>query len=111
MFRRLLMTLLIACLALPAAAMPLVHGPAPAPQLQPQHHATMMAGHEHHAPARHSEPQHQAAQHDCIGCIAPLAGLAAPALQHLQPAELPRPALADRLGATRTGPETPPPRP
>ena len=107
MFRRLLMTLLIACLALPAAAMPLIHGLAPAPQ----HHATMMAGHEHHAPARQNEPQHQAAQHDCIGCIAPLAGPAAPAALLLAPAELPRPALADRLGATRAGPETPPPRP
>ena len=107
MFRRLLMTLLIACLALPAAAMPLVHGQAPAPQ----HHAMMMAGHEHHAPNHQTQPQHQAAQHDCIGCIAPLGGLAAPAAQLLSPAALPRPALADRLGAMRAGPETPPPRP
>jgi hypothetical protein len=68
MFRRLLMTLLIACLALPAMAAPLCHQPAP-----------VAAAHEGHATHHENGDQENTdtdqlpslALHGCIGCAVP----------------------------------------
>ncbi|MBS0475106.1 MAG: hypothetical protein JSR28_08135 [Proteobacteria bacterium] len=101
MIRRVLMLLLLIGLALPAMAAPASHGGAM------QHDAAMAMDHmDHH---RHPAPVHQAAKHDCIGCIAPyhdrIAVLAPP---------LPHPLLEQRpvqaLPSVRAGPETPPPK-
>lgn len=99
MFRRLCLFLLTLCLALPAAAMPMhcapvaVHGTG---------HAT------HHG--KSDAPVKQAAQHDCIGCIASYAAVAPePAAALVTP--LRQTPLDDLLLARLTaGPDTPPPR-
>ncbi|MBS0483190.1 MAG: hypothetical protein JSR96_13805 [Proteobacteria bacterium] len=104
MFRRLLMTLLIACLAVPAMAMPGMNHAA-------QRASSPMAGSCHemqrHAPGK-APPVHE--QHQCIGCVpAP-----APAAQVEGPCEV-RGVVALAIqpqplaGGFRT-PETPPPR-
>jgi hypothetical protein len=99
MFRRLCLFLLILCLALPAAAAPLHCAPVTV-------HA---AGHsEHHG--KREAPVQQAAQHDCIGCIAPYAAVAPwPAAPLVTP---PRQTSLDHLLLARltAGPDTPPPR-
>ncbi|MBC2664742.1 hypothetical protein H7F51_04325 [Novosphingobium flavum] len=112
MLRRVLMALLVLCLALPAAALPVAH----------EHTAPAMPAHEHHAAAhamnghdqrqptdeRHSPPV--APAHDCIGCVADSGGIAAmpPVVEWRGLA--PRPALAaSGIGHLRD-PETPPPR-
>jgi len=59
MLRRLLFTLMLACLALPAMEAKACEGQATATHAMPMHHAP-----EQQAPVQ----QH----HDCIGCIAPL---------------------------------------
>ena len=103
MLQRLLMALLIACLALPAAAMPLHGSPASG-----HDHAAM--AHEHHAPVKQQQQDEPATQHDCIGCIAPIDGLPMTVGGDLSPSRQLRPALAPALLAIRAGPETPPTR-
>ncbi len=78
--RRLLLALLIVCLALPAVAVE-----ACAPPVQPVHDMAAhdmashdMAAHGHHAPAAPAPADEDrgpdaAAQHACIGCVPPLA--------------------------------------
>lgn len=101
--RRLLLTLLIACLALPAVA---VEACAPPPQ------DAAMAMHGHHAPPApvdEDQTPDTAAQHGCIGCVPPLAVSALPAGAPL----ITRP-FADRPPtlniAPPYGPTPPPPR-
>lgn len=103
MLQRLLMALLIACLALPAAAMP-VHG------IPASGHDHGAMAHEHHVPVKQQQHGEPAKQHDCIGCIAPIDGLPMTAEGDLSPSQQLRPALAPALLAIRAGPETPPPR-
>jgi len=102
MIRRLLLALLAFCLALPAAAAPL-HCPP----------AETMATSGHHGHSRHKRedpPRHAQPAHDCIGCIAPLAGvprpMAATRFAAVPPEARPTPPIVGRV----SGPDTPPPR-
>jgi hypothetical protein len=98
---RLLLALLIACLAFPAMATPHCAEPSPATTM------TMDHGKMHHAPA----PVKPAPVHDCIGCIPPTHGLdrvTAPHrfvldANHVQ-------ALAPLTAAAPSAPDTPPPK-
>lgn len=98
MIRRLLLALLVACLALPAAAAPL-------------HCAQVAETHDsgHHSTKPEAPPQAPPA-HDCIGCIAPFSG-AAPALASAwyapSPVVIRGPLPLARLSS---GPDTPPPK-
>lgn len=104
MIRRMLMFLLVACLALPATASPLLC----VEQAEPA--ATMHGGvHDTHQTPEKA-PERPLAQHDCVGCIAPFAGtgpIAAPGWF----APAPAPSHSDLLIARQaSGPDTPPPR-
>ena len=100
MFRRILMSLLILCLAAPALALP-------------------VAGHNHmamsasaHGGGHHPAPVNETskAKHECIGCISPVAAIAAPArpFVFVEPRGLP---VSDyRSPHATAGPETPPPQ-
>jgi len=100
MLRRLLMALLVTCLAIPAVAMP-VHC---LPDRQPMAHHGMDHSGKQQAPVT------VAKMHDCIGCIAPVADLSAGFGTTLHGKSL--------LGSRKTSfrvltphaPETPPPR-
>ena len=97
MIRRLLLALLVACLALPAAAAPLHCA---------QASAAAMHGDGHHREA----PQQAMPAHDCIGCVAPFAD-AAPMLASEWYPPSPRLILsALPLARQASGPDTPPPR-
>ena len=110
---RLLLTLLIVCLAIPAVAVE-----ACAPPVRPAADAAMdpaMAMHEHHAPAAPAAPgdddkaPNPGMQHGCIGCVPPLAvpAMAAAAPFRAGPfASEPRPLDLIPL----LGPTPPPPR-
>lgn len=105
--RRLLLTLLIICLALPAVAVE-----ACAPPVQPATDAAM-AMHEHHAPPAPAEDErgpNASPQHGCIGCVPPLTAPAMPATAPLLagPFAGEPPALDLVIPA---GPTPPPPRP
>ena len=100
MFRRFLMTFLILCLAAPAMALP-------------------VGGHDHAAAVatdpgggHHSMPQDRAApvKHECIGCIAPVAAIAAPIRPFVFIEKRSRPASDYRTPDATDGPETPPPQ-
>ncbi len=76
--RRLLLTFLIVCLALPAVAVEACAPPVPPPQDVAMHGMTAhdMAAHGHHAPSESGDEQPSpgaSAQHGCIGCVPPLA--------------------------------------
>ena len=99
-FRRILLSLLILCLAAPALALP-------------------VAGHDHmamSAPARggghHPAPDSRTskAKHECIGCIAPVAAIAAPIRPFVFIEKRSRPASDYRTPDATDGPETPPPQ-
>lgn len=106
MLRRLLMALLIACLSVPALALP-------AGGMQDTsiavHNGGACAGHD--APdKKHRAPAGGMAHHDCIGCVVPQPAVAAVASPLL-------PALARTIPLPDGGtpghgpaPETPPPR-
>lgn len=103
MIRRLLLALLTLCLALPAAAMPLAHA-------MPAAHHVVAADHGHHS-RHHQQPDPQAAQHDCIGCIAPYSAMGVvPAVPVPASGDV-VPGLANALPDTTAGPDTPPPKP
>jgi hypothetical protein len=101
MLRRLLLALLTICLAVPAMAAPT--------HCLPQPIAAMAMHHSHHGEHKQA-PQPVSATHDCIGCIAPYAGI--PPMASAPP----------RLGMTApplaivwampslAAPDTPPPR-
>ncbi len=107
MLRRLLLMLLMACLAAPALAMP--------GHCEPQPKETVEAVHEGHqaAPDDETGKAHKAVQHgarDCIGCIAPYHALTAPDA-HAAPVGI----IGNRVPASlQTGPafqpDPPPPR-
>ncbi len=106
MLRRLLMILLIACLAVPAAAMPLLH-PEGAEQRVSAPSCHEAPVHQQHQPAR----QKMLVQgHDCIGCAASWPVLPAAAPRAELRGEQIRPALARVLGQAPALPEVPPPR-
>ncbi len=104
MLRRLLMTLLIACLALPAAAMPpaSAHGGAAAAIGHDSRHGDD-AG-------QRGDPGAPAAHHDCIGCLTPQVGTPGIAGRDWLAAMIARPAAAYRLDDAGSDPEIPPPR-
>lgn len=106
MLRRFLMAVLIACLAIPAAAMPLAH---PAAQGQPA--AAAMDCHGKAAPAPDHHRQSPAPmKHDCIGCIAPIGFTPAAPAPLALPGQPPVPALVSAAALARSGPDTPPPK-
>lgn len=102
MLRRLILALLTLCLAAPALALP-AGCPPPVPAASASH-----AGHHQ----RDSAPTHDAAMagHQCIGCIAPIAGAPSVGRVALAPSltvQLPPPSVRQiEPGA----PEPPPPR-
>ena len=103
MIKRLLMIVLIACLAIPAVAAPLCHSVG-----QPSPVAVHHGGHHDSTPTAPWEKAQLI--HGCIGCIAPL-------YSSLQPRELKRmlaipksSSIAHGLPRSRDGPDTPPPR-
>ena len=108
MLRRLLLALLIACLAFPAAAMPMLHSGMD--RESEAHHAMMAHEHHHAMPASDHDDGMAGQMHDCIGCMARYDGLALPEAPFV-PAELVRciagPA---QIAGSGPGPETPPPR-
>ncbi|TNE44883.1 MAG: hypothetical protein EP321_06445 [Sphingomonadales bacterium] len=67
MLPRLLLSLLLACLALPAMTAAAGCDPAPAPTKAQAHHAM------HHDEAPNAPASPASPHHDCIGCIAPIA--------------------------------------
>lgn len=103
MLRRMLMALLIACLAAPALAMP-AHVMPPALDGMSGHHAM------HHHSRPHEAPAGEMRSHECIGCIAP----AAPLPLVATPIIAGRPLLGSGIAPFRAlappAPETPPPR-
>lgn len=107
MIRRVLLLLLLAWIAVPATAMPVLHE-APAAQ-----GASAQGCHE--APADNPMPMHDDKQaeaaHGCIGCIPPLHGLERTAAREEPLRPLLRiPALADFPAGARIVPDPPPPR-
>ncbi|CAN5173339.1 hypothetical protein BH10PSE12_BH10PSE12_20010 [soil metagenome] len=112
MIARLLLALMLACLALPALAGPMVHDAEPAGTSMTMAHAGMDHG-DHHtgpAPSDKTTPE-KSMQHGCIGCIPPSNAFARPvspagfalALRHARPNTAAPPACA-------SAPETPPPK-
>ncbi len=101
MLTRLLLTLLAACLSLPAIAAPVSHGAAA------EHHAQTAAG-DCHQPA--SQPGDQVQKHECIGCIARYDGMVSVAFAALPAEPLPQAHFAAQYAQIRAGPDTPPPR-
>jgi hypothetical protein len=105
MLRRVFLALLMLLVAVPAAAMPLLHG------AQSQTQATAMNCHET-APRKAHSPDGGApvAQHDGI-CCAAFYGAPAIALPTLPPASpAPRALAMDGLAQPRAGPDAPPPK-
>lgn len=106
MLRRLLLALLIACLAAPAMAAPGVHLPVH------RHTAPSAAMHAHHQapPATPREDAACGTAHECIGCLARYDGVAPLATPGLTPVSPLQPRASVQLVGARYGPETPPPR-
>ena len=104
MLTRLLLTLLAACLSLPAIGAPVSHG---APMEQTAHAAPRDC-HES-TPQSGEHGQHQQ-KHECIGCIARYDGMAQVATTMLSPEPLPEMQFAAQHAQIRAGPDTPPPR-
>lgn len=111
MLKRALLILLTLCLAWPAAFM----APAAAQTMPAAMTAMPMATmvHDHHRTMPGDTPQDSAdhmGKHQCIGCAVPvgLGGpqIAAPVMGMI----VLHPARTQRLGHTRDGPDTPPPR-
>jgi hypothetical protein len=103
MIRRLLIALLIACLAIPAVASPL-HC---ASQVSS---AAMPDGAQHQHGDHHKTPGPVTEMHDCIGCIAPSAGIGAAAEPVWLRAPVPHGRILLPIAGTIRGPDTPPPR-
>lgn len=111
MLRRVILAMLIACLAFPAAAMPLLHAQmghgSKAHQTMPSPHHAMPAAH-HHDDGMAGTMTGPA--HECIGCMARYDGVALPEVRFV-PAELARCIVAPvQVASIEPGPETPPPR-
>lgn len=113
MLRRLILALLIACLAFPAAAMPMLHaglghrGAVHQAMAMPAHHHAMST-----APRGGSlhDDDMSGQMHECIGCMARYDGVVLPQAP-LVPVERARCSVAPTpIARTGPGPETPPPR-
>lgn len=104
MLRRLFLSLLAICLALPALAMPAGHAMAQMPAAQTQ------SGHDCHKSSQQAPPQDHGQKHECIGCIARYDGMAAALGAPIAVEALPTAQLAVQLPQTRAGPDTPPPK-
>lgn len=105
MVRRILMSLLILCLAAPALALP-VAGHVQTSVVTAHH------GEKHNAMPGDSMPDHGTSQakHECIGCIAPVAAIAAPGRPFVFVEPRRRPVSDYRTPDATDGPETPPPQ-
>lgn len=112
MLRRLILSVLIACLAFPAAAMPFLHARM---GHGPEAHQTMaMPAHHHAMPASHHDDGTAGtvtgSAHECIGCMARYDGVALPEVRFV-PVELASCIVAPaQVARIEPGPETPPPR-
>ena|GEM_PF-2601010 len=101
MLHRLVMTLLIACLTLPATAMPLTS------EIGDCHGMVEMFD------IQHSTPQNEKsapAKHECIGCVLPVPEAGHPRETHIADRQMPHPSLSSQLDGDPLRPETPPPR-
>lgn len=108
MLRRFLMAVLIACLAIPAAAMPLAH---PAAVVEDAPAAAAMDCHGKSAPApAHHQQTPAPMKHDCIGCIAPLGFAPAASAPLALSGQPPVSVLVSAAALARSGPDTPPPK-
>ncbi|HQV02802.1 MULTISPECIES: hypothetical protein [unclassified Novosphingobium] len=104
MLRRLFLSLLAICLALPALAMPTGHAMAQMPSAKAQ------ADHNCHQPAKQAPQQDHGQKHECIGCIARYDGMV-PSLAAPIPVEAqPTVPFSVQMPQTRAGPDTPPPK-
>lgn len=111
MLRRFLLAVLIACLAVPAAAMPLAHPVMGAPAAAAMASSAAPAEMDCHGkPAPHHQQTPAPAKHDCIGCIAPLGFVPAATAPLMLAGQPPIPALVTNAALARAGPETPPPK-
>lgn len=101
MLRCFFLAVLIACLTVPAAAMPLstVAGDC--------HDKAEMSGMHHSAP---QDEKSAPAKHECIGCVLPAAGSGQPGPASLTDRQLPCPGMSSQLDGAPLRPETPPPR-
>lgn len=106
MLSRLLMTVLIALLALPAATMPAMSAPAVATAAV----AAMPGCHEAQPTDRQQDQQQAPFQHQCIGCVAVWQALPCPAEPEALLGVIPEPLPVRSLAQARAGPEVPPPR-
>ncbi len=108
MLRRVILALLMACLAFPAAAMPMLHTPG-------KHDTMQMPAHHHTMPTAQHDTSHQhdgmsGQMHECIGCVARYDGVPMPSAPAVL-AELPRcTVVLAQIAGSGPGPETPPPR-
>jgi len=101
MIRRMLLALLVLCLALPATASP----------MQPVADAQMAhAAMDHDHGGKHKPVDHHATAHQCIGCAVPLSGDNVVPLAISFPAPLDAAHVPAVLVGMTSGPETPPPR-
>jgi hypothetical protein len=103
MLRRLFLSLLALCLALPALAVPTAH-----PMARPEQ--TAVAAHDCHKGADQAPQQDHGQKHECIGCIARYDGVASALGAPIAAEALPTVQLAVQLPQTRAGPDTPPPK-
>jgi hypothetical protein len=104
MLRRLFLSLLAICLALPVLAMQPGHAMARMPSAEAQ------AKHDCHKSAKQVPQQDHGRQHECIGCIARYDGMVATLGAPIAAEAMPTAQLAVQLPQTRAGPDTPPPK-
>jgi hypothetical protein len=104
MLRRLFLSLLAICLALPALAMPTGHAMAQMPIAEAQ------AEHDCYKAAKQAPKQDHGQKHECIGCIARYDGMAPTLGAPIAAEALPTVQLVVQLPQTRAGPDTPPPK-
>lgn len=104
MLRRLFLSLLAICLALPALTMPAGHALAQMPN------AEARSAHDCHKPAKQAPLQHHGQKHECIGCIARYDGIAPAVSAPIAVEAATTFRLAVQLPQTRAGPDTPPPK-
>ena len=111
MLRRVILAMLIACLAFPAAAMPMLHtqmGHGPQPMMATAGNG--ISTHHHGSPASRHDDGMAAQTHECIGCMARYDGVALPETP-LMPTQRARCVVAEaQIPGTDPGPEAPPPR-
>jgi hypothetical protein len=116
MLRRVILALLIACLAFPAAAMPMLHArmvhtpEAQAAMEMTMHHRMMPGSHHDNDMAKHMAGGMAGPAHECIGCMARYDGVALPAAPMLPAALVLCIVAPAQIAGAGPGPEIPPPR-